>query len=100
MYIIYTTWIMFFFQPNKPKVQPPSPPTPCAISTKTFPILEVSIVYILYAILATVTHYILYIIKFEEGNLGAPRALALVLSAFCAALVVPIYTAAECGVTH
>ncbi len=77
-----------------PKGQPPLPPTPHTIPAKTFPVLDISKVYILYAVLAMGMHYGMYLVKFGEGNIGAPRALALVLSAFCAALAAPISAAA------
>lgn len=67
---------------------------PAPIPAKTFPFSKVFIVYTLYAVLAMAMHYSMYLVKFGEGNLGAPRALALVLSACGAALMAPIYAVA------
>ena len=75
--------------PTAPKVQPPP-----SIPAKTFPFSKVFIVYTLYAVLAIAMHYSMYLVKFGEGNLGAPRALALVLSACGAALMAPIFAVA------
>ena len=69
-------------------------PVSTAIPAKKFPFYKVSVIYILYAVLAMVMHYSMYLVKFGEGNLGAPRALALVLSACGAALVVPVIAVA------